>query len=997
MHTRFSSNRFHPAGIVLIFLWVMLLIYAAGAEEITPEYPYKEIEGTGNIRSGFVYSDRMLLGDSSTFSSDLVKASAVLADAAYSSAASTMLEEMGYKDIQYKVTPTLTLQDNDYAGFTVGYKDVDGTNIRIWAIFIRGTMENCEWFSDFNLGEDNEGIHQGFNRAANDIEKQLSKIITGEGKQIKFWFTGHSRGAAIANILAARFSGDYGASNVFAYTFACPAVSKKANTNMTNIFNINNSGDLIPTLPLESWDYKRNGITREYAFGANPYFVDVSGKYGGVNDHIAYTIILQNLIPSEEDYHDPVRRMAVNILAYALGGKNDVSWQEFTAFFLQDFALYEIEQTILESGGPISLANDLLELCNTRDETAALITDTISITQNMDEDEFAEYLHNNVPRFTKIAKATGHVIENFADLPEALQIILEYSGAAWSVGEIIGCAMDLCQTTGSVFKIVDAIWDAHKPASYVRFINATFYGYNGLSGTDVSSAAASVYTSEITTIGKNCFADCKSLTSVDLKNVKYISTNAFLRCSSLPNLEIPDTVEAIGKHAFAGLTGLKDLKLPVEYFINQDIFYYDDGHGPWTVPNLEQVTVTAGSTGRMANLASSSYVSKTIAGMSAAALTSVILEEGVTSIGDYAFYDYHKNSGNAESFTISLPSTLTSIGKLAFYRHKLTGELVLPEGLMSLGSSAFQEAVGITGIIIPSTLSEIPSLAFFSASGVPSLIIPDTVETIGSGAFAGMYNLISLTLPVEHFLSTNAFYYDNGAISGTVPNLKQVTVTAGWTGRMANLASSSYVSKTIAGMSAAALTHVILEEGITNIGNYAFNYYQQSGSVCCGIDVTIPKTVSSIGSYAFRNRVFSVSPLIPPFVETIGSGTFEGIGVPVIVYPYSTALDYVTSNNISYTLAACKIYSFPDMLTNIESEALMNTPAEIIILPNTNISIGERAFSNSNIYAVVVTGDIISAEVNAFEGCGKIIFIADADSNAAVWAEANGYTVKQAD
>lgn len=143
----------------------------------------------------------------------------------------------------------------------------------VYCIPIRGTAANSEWFSDFNLGDNNGGNHEGFYKAAKEVMGILDGMFSSDGHSASnriLWFTGHSRGAAVANILAGEYSssGYATSSHVFGYTFACPFVSKNVTEGQSNIYNYNNSGDLIPLLPLASWGYKRYGITKTLAITA---------------------------------------------------------------------------------------------------------------------------------------------------------------------------------------------------------------------------------------------------------------------------------------------------------------------------------------------------------------------------------------------------------------------------------------------------------------------------------------------------------------------------------------------------------------------------------------------------------------------------------------------------------------------------------------------------------------------------------------------------------
>ena len=95
----------------------------------------------------------------------------------------------------------------------------------------------------------------------------------------------------------------------------------------------------------------------------------------------------------------------------------------------------------------------------------------------------------------------------------------------------------------------------------------------------------------------------------------------------------------------------------------------------------------------------------------------VVIPNGVTSINDYGFYNYH----NLQSVTI--PNTVTYIGESAFRNCGLKSDLIIPGSVKSIGKLAF------------------------SSSGIRSVTIKDGVKSIGASAFSGCRDLAVVTLP----------------------------------------------------------------------------------------------------------------------------------------------------------------------------------------------------------------------------------------------------------
>ena len=148
-----------------------------------------------------------------------------------------------------------------------------------------GSYKN-QWFSNFDpLGRENEKrdncladggkTHRGFADARDFAYEHLSNYINSliandtKKEDIKILLTGHSRGAATANLLAAKLIDEGSSSklvsqgNVFAYTFATPNVTKNNATakKYNCIFNIVNPEDFVTKVMLSSWGFSRYGIT----------------------------------------------------------------------------------------------------------------------------------------------------------------------------------------------------------------------------------------------------------------------------------------------------------------------------------------------------------------------------------------------------------------------------------------------------------------------------------------------------------------------------------------------------------------------------------------------------------------------------------------------------------------------------------------------------------------------------------------------------------------
>ena len=135
-------------------------------------------------------------------------------------------------------------------------------------------------------------------------------------------------------------------------------------------------------------------------------------------------------------------------------------------------------------------------------------------------------------------------------------------------------------------------------------------------------------------------------------------------------------------------------------------------------------------------------------------LTSLTIPSSVTSIGEYAF------NGCSGLTSLTIPSSVTSIGESAFYGCSGLTSLTIPSSVTSIGESAFYGCSGLTSFTIPSSVTSIGELAFFGCSGLTSFTIPSSVTSIGWGAFCGCSGLTSIYVYTEKLPNMGSDVFD---------------------------------------------------------------------------------------------------------------------------------------------------------------------------------------------------------------------------------------------
>ncbi len=175
--------------------------------------------------------------------------------AAESESLSALLREKEYNNIQYTENPQTGAMGSGIA-LSVSKK---GNEL---LVVLRASV-GAEWYSNFHIGTGD--THAGFLSASlfakEALENYISSLRINKADSI-ITLTGHSRGGAVANLLAKALidSGEY--KEVCAYTFASPNTTRDKNAQGTiynSIYNIQNPEDFVCFIPLESWGYTKYG------------------------------------------------------------------------------------------------------------------------------------------------------------------------------------------------------------------------------------------------------------------------------------------------------------------------------------------------------------------------------------------------------------------------------------------------------------------------------------------------------------------------------------------------------------------------------------------------------------------------------------------------------------------------------------------------------------------------------------------------------------------
>ena len=396
----------------------------------------------------------------------------------------------------------------------------------------------------------------------------------------------------------------------------------------------------------------------------------------------------------------------------------------------------------------------------------------------------------------------------------------------------------------------------------------------------------------ITHIGKMAFYECDFITSevVLPESLVSIGRMAFEGCSGIgEKITIPENVESIGENAFCSVSvkeyifeGDAPNVYPVDNtyrtFDSDVTIYYSRDKSGWEIStdgrwNGYTAKVLGGE-----NILARGYCGAEGDGTN---LEWILDKDGVLTIsghGAMADYGLRYNNGGAitlapwgqypeELKTLVLSEGITTIGVYAFYGCGFTGNLVIPESVKVINGSAFSYCYKFDGdLVIPKNVETIGNYAFRGCSGFKgTLTIGSGVKTIGKEAFESCKGFTGNLVIPENVTSigTKAFYECIGFNGSLIlsENLEKI---------------EEYTFYSCSGFTG----DIVIPEKVTVIGNYAFAY-------CTGLNgtITFGNNVQTIEKCAFYNcKNVSGTITVPESVESIGGFAFYGCGITDVYF-----------------------------------------------------------------------------------------------------------------
>ena len=399
---------------------------------------------------------------------------------------------------------------------------------------------------------------------------------------------------------------------------------------------------------------------------------------------------------------------------------------------------------------------------------------------------------------------------------------------------------------------------------------------------------------------------------------------------------------------------------------------------------------------------------------------------------------------NGAGGAVTIPSTVKSIGRKAFYQCENLTSLTIPGNVEVVGEYAFEGCKRLDSVTLEAGVEVLNDGAFYNCDSMKTLTMADGLKTIKSGAFIGtrIGELIFPDSVTE--LAAGATYrnYGNGSLSGS---LKKVH----WPAGVVDIHDCQFE-----GFS--ALTEIQIPANLETIGNYSFKN-------CTSLKaIVIPATVKRIGREAFYNCDALTAIVIPgdglasnddgsseesatASAKFIGEGAFKGcdrlasvtLSSSVKTLSAEVFKDCASLNSLTmasglktvkggaFAGSSIKTLSFPDSVAELDSSAISGDSLKKSLqsvrwlagvsevhkeqfssfsalkdaeIPKGVTSIGDNAFLNcAKLSSVTISSSVKKIADSSFENCPKLEIRTPAGSTADTYAKSSDIPVVHTD
>ena len=463
------------------------------------------------------------------------------------------------------------------------------------------------------------------------------------------------------------------------------------------------------------------------------------------------------------------------------------------------------------------------------------------------------------------------------------------------------------------------------------------------------------------------------------EGISEIGDYAFYGCNNLESVSFSTSLTTIGNYAFSKCTGLEKVELPEGVStIGARAFENCTLLTEVTIP----VSVESGSV-------TYTYYSTSHKALGifngCSNLTTVNFAEGTTHIHAGLF----AGSGLKE---ITIPETVATIGDYAFASCTFLQRINFPVSLEKISGYVFANCTALQNIEYPEGISEIGDYAFYKCTSLERIELPEGLSTLGLRVFENCKSLIEVTLSLSILNGASSYTYNTSSHEawGTFNGCSSLT-TVNFPDNTTRIPGGLFAGS--------GIKEITIPETVTEIGSYAFASCKSLQGInfpaslekirghafanCTALqNIEYPDGIKELGDYTFYGCTSLERIEFPEGLSTLGLRVFENckglieVTLSLSVLNGASSYTYNSSSHEAWgTFNGCSsltTVNFPDHTTWIPGGFFAGSGIKEIVIPETVTAIGSYAFANSFLETIEIPDSVTAIGYCTFAVCSAL-------------------------